>query len=312
MKILTGLKRVKDYFLEVPLPDVVLQVAPRYLSGLRIAPRERKAGGHFLLPIPEGAVVPSFESLNFADPRAVESAVKEGLAKLGLSQGTAAVLLPELAAKVFVLGLDSLPASPRERDSIIRWRVAKILPSLPDDARFAFLRTPAGEGERLLVTVARTSVIQEYEALLAGCGLAAGNVNPAFLNLIGILPAAPEGDALAVNVEDDSLGLAVLDGSGIGLYRQKPFSMDGAPGAAPITDLVTEIENTIHYLEDREKRTVRILWLRSGLIGVRSDLAAELRKALPSMTVMEAGGCVPLDAGARDKDLLAPLYGHLT
>jgi hypothetical protein len=314
MKIFAGFRRVKEFFLEIPLPEVVLQVTPRYLSGLRISPKERTAGGHFLIPLPDGAVQSSFDKRNLIDIPVLESTIKDGLKKIGLSQGTAAVLIPELCAKVFVLNLDSPPASPKERETIIRWRIGKILPSLPDDAKFAFRRARSGEGERIVVAVARTSVIREYECLLAGCGLAAGNVTPPFLNLVGLLPAAPDGDVLAVNVEDDSLSLAALAGSDIGLYRQKPFTLDDAAGtglAAKIKGLITEIENTVHYLEDKEKRTMRTLWVRSGLLGVGGDLAAELRKAL-SLTVREAGSLVPLEDEDRDRELLAPLFGHLS
>jgi hypothetical protein len=313
MKIFAGLGRVREYFLEIPLPEAVFQVTSRYFSGLRIVPRERKAGGHFLSRLPAGAVRPSFDKPNLGDAPALEAAIKDGMKKLGLSQGSAALLLPELSAKVFVLSLDSVPASPKEREAIIRWRIGKLLPSLPEDARLAFRRSAEGEGERILAAVSRTSVIQEYEGLLAGCGLAAGNVSPPFLNLVGLLPAAPDGDVMAVDVEDDSLSLAALAGSDIVLYRQKPFTPDASPGAglgAGIKGLATEIENTLHYLEDREKRTIRTLWIRSGLVGTGGNLAAELRKVLP-LTVREAGSLVPLDAGDRDKDLLAPLYGHL-
>ena len=310
MKTPKFLGRIGERFLEAPLPDAVFQVAPRVLTGVRVLARERNVGGHFIAELPAGAVLPSFEGTNIANPAVLESKVREGMLKLGLTQGTAAVLIPELCARVFLLPADSSPMSAKERDRIVRWRVGKMMPALPDDARFVHQSPTSGNGERIVAAVARPEVVREYEGLFARSGLAPGIVSLPSLSLVGLLPAGGE-DALVVNVEDDSLSLTAVVGAEPVLFRQKPFSLDREPGTPlgrRIGPLVKEIENTALYLEDKERKKVRAVWLRAPSAN-GDDLAAELGRQL-SLPVREMGSLVPGDAGRREKTLLSTLYGQ--
>jgi len=312
MKRLLDLKRLKDHFLEVPLPDAVFQLTTSHLTGLRISPRERRAAGSFISRLPVGVVRPSFDKTNFADVPFLESKVREGMTKMGLGQGTVAVLLPELCARIFILNLDSAPLSQKEREKIIRWRVGKQMLVVPGDARFVHQGFPAGSSERIVVAVGREVVLQEYEGLFSRCQLAVGNLSLSSLSLINLLPAAG-GDVLVVNVEEDSLSFAAVIDSELSLYRQKAFAFDrtlGAPLVQTIGGLLKEVENTMHFLEDKEKKRVRSLWFRSGVPDAGVDIAAELRRLL-ALTVCETGELVVRGEGNGEKSLLSPLFGQL-
>ncbi|HEX2694863.1 MAG TPA: hypothetical protein VHP61_03865 [Acidobacteriota bacterium] len=311
MKTPKFLDRIGERFLEAPLPDAVFQIAPRALTGVRVLPRERSVGGRFVATLPDGAVRPAFEGKNVGDPAFLESKVREGMLKLGLAQGTVAVLIPELCARVFLLPVDSSPGSDKERDRIVRWRIGKMMPSLPEDARFVHQSLSSGNGERIVAAVARPEVVREYEGLFSRLGLVPGNVSLPSLSLVGLLPAGGE-DALVVNVEDDSLSLTAVVGAEPVLFRQKPFALDRDPGTPlglRLGPLVREIENTALFLEDKEKKTVRAVWLRASSDN-GDDLVAELGRQL-SLPIREMGSVVPGDAGAREKTLLSTLYGHL-
>jgi hypothetical protein len=312
MKTPKFLDRIGERFREAPLPDAVFQVAPRLLTGVRVLTRERNVGGRFVAELPAGSVRPAFEGTNIADPAVIESRIREGMLKLGLTQGTAAILIPELCARVFLIPVDSSPGSDKERDRIVRWRVGKMMPSLPDDARFVHQSFSSGNGERIVAAVARPEVVREYEGLFSRSGLAPGNVSLPSLSLVGLLPAGDE-DALVVNVEDNSLSLTAIVGAEPVLFRQKPFALDREPGTPlgrRIGPLVKEIENTALYLEDKEKKQVRAVWLRAASDN-GDDLAAELGRQL-SLPVRETGSLVPGDAGGREKTLLSTLYGQLS
>ncbi len=300
--------RVMERFLEAPLPDAVFQVAPRALTGIRIDPRERSVGGRFLAALPDGAVRPAFERTNIADPVPLEAKLREGMLKLGLSQGTVAVLVPELCVRIYLLPLDSSPASDKERDGIVRWRVGKLMPTLPDDARIVHQSVAVGNGERIVAAVARPEVVREYEGLFVRSGLAPGNVTLPSLSLLGLLPDGG-GDALLVNVEDDSLSIIAVVGGEPALLRQKPFALERAAGTRRLAPLIKEIENTALFLEDKEKKHVGAVWLRAPSDN-GDAIAGELAKQL-SLPVRETGSLVPGDAAAGEKNLLSALYGQL-
>ncbi len=312
MKLLPELKRLQDRFLEVPLPDAVFQVTASHLSGLRIAPRERRAANHFISRLRPGVVSPSFGRTNIPDVSLLESKVREGMAKIGLGQGTVAVLLPELCVRVFILNLDSASLSQKEKEKIIRWRIGKQMPAVPEDARFVFQEFPAGSSKRIVVAVSRGAVLQEYEGLFSRCQLAAGNLSLPSLSLINLLPEAGE-DTLVVNVEEDSLSFVAIIDSKLALYRQKSFAFDQAPGKPLVQRLagfLKEVENTMHFLEDKEKKRIRSLWFRSGLPDAGVDIASELRRLL-ALTVRETGELVTQGSGNGESGLLSPLFGQL-
>jgi len=312
MKTLKLPDRLRERFLEAPLFDAVFQIAPRFLAGIRVFPRERSVGGRFIAALPDGAVSPAFEGVNLGDPALLESKVREGMAKLGLAQGNAAVLIPELCARVFLLPMESSPGSDKERAQIVRWRIGKMMPLLPEDARYVHQSIPSGDGERLVAAVARPEVIREYEGLFARSGLAPGNITLPSLSLLGLLPAESE-DSLVVNLEDDSLSITAVVGAEPAFFRQKPFVLDREPGTPlgrRVGPLVKEIENTALFLEDKEGKKVRAVWLRAPSDN-GEDLAAELGRQL-ALPVQETGSLVPGDATGREKALLSALYGQLS
>jgi len=86
-----------------------------------------------------------------------------------------------------------------------------------------------------------------------------------------------------VNIEEDSLGLVAVTQSEPALYRLKTFPVEREVGlrfSQKIEAVVKEIENTVHFIEDREKREVRSLWFRSGLRESREDILDGLRTGL--------------------------------
>jgi hypothetical protein len=304
--------RIRERLLEAPLPDAVFQIAPRSLTGIRVFSSERSVGGRFVAALPDGAVRPAFEGANLGDPALLESKIREGMAKLGLAQGTVSILFPELCARVFLLPLESSPESDRERDQIVRWRIGKLMPQLPEDARFVHQSVVSGNGEWIVAAVARPEVVREYEGVFIRSGLAPGNVTLPSLSLLGLLPAGGD-DALIVDVEDDSLSITAVVGAEPVLFRQKPFVLDresGTPLSRRIGPLVTEIENTALFLEDKEKKKVRAVWLRAPSDN-GDDLAAELGRRL-TLPVRETGSLVPGDAAGREKSILSTLYGQLS
>jgi len=305
---LPGWTRAKEYFLEVPTPEAVFQATSRFLAGIRISPKEKKVEARFILPLPAGAVRPALDRKNLEDPALLEAALRSGMAKLGLSGGCASILVPESSTRTFILNLDSSPVSDKERETIIRWRIGKQMPSLPDDARFVHQVFRSGDGERILVTLAGASVIEEYEGVFARCRLQAGYVAPPSMSLLNFIPSSGSESFLAVNAEEETLSLtAVIDG-GVSLYRQKALS---AGPEGDIGAILNEVENTIHFLEDREKIRIQSLWVRPALPEGGADLSAALKARL-SLPVREAGELADSGISKREGNIFAPLLGQRT
>jgi hypothetical protein len=305
--------RLKEYFTAPLCPSIILQLSSAYVSGLHVDVKERQVKHHFVLDLPGGLIEPHFDRPNMSDTAALTGILKDGLKQIKISGKKVACLIPEACLKVFVLAFDSLPSSEREREKLIRWRVKKQMPVLSDDLRLSYEVKPSSSSMRVLAALARTPVIKEYEDLIAGLGLEVGILTVPTLSLLNLLDWKEEDDWLAVNIEDDALALAAVTRAEMALYRLKMFALERGKAwdfAHKVETIVKEIENTAHFVEDREKREIRSLWFRSGLKESPGDILEALRTALP-FDVQPVQSPGSFDLTPEIGHFMAPLVGQI-
>ena len=295
--------RLQRYFTGLPAPAAVFQFAASSFAGLRLPAHEGAPVGRFFQPLPKGLLQPSFDRTNISDPAALEALVVEGLKRLGLHSGAVALLVPELCARVFIVDLDSRPASAREEEEVFRWRVKKQFPLLPEDARWSLAGQPAGAGERVVGVLARAAVIKEYEALFARTRVRVRTVTLPSLSLARLLERTAEDNVVLVNAEETALTVTALVGSAFSLHRLKPLAADAAAAL-----VAQEAENTIHFLEDREQTRIQVVWVRSTLPDGEDGLVAALGERLGLPVRSASALTVPL-LEPQEGRLLGPLAG---
>jgi hypothetical protein len=304
------IERVLARFVAPPRPQAVFGLTMRTLSGVRAGARGGSVRRSFVSVLDPGFLAPSFDRPNVADETALRNLIDDGKRALGLSGGTAALLLPEPCVRIFVLTAETLPASESEREAYFRWRVDKQMPLLPDDLRLAYDLPPGPGPKKVVVAAAREAVIREYEGLFLATGLKPGCVTIPSLSLTRLAGVGEGGNGILLNVERDYLSVfAVMDSEWI-LYRQKGIGSDSAD--VERTDLIVqEVENTVHFFEDRERKKVGRIWVRASDPEEAPEIVARLESALAL-----SAGPIDYDApdvwDARQKAVLAPLMGQLT
>jgi hypothetical protein len=304
-------ERLQTHFTERLLPDAVFQVATGFLSGVRVARADRSIKGGFVLPFQARPVAPSFDRPNVTDPAALEEAIDQAKKNLRITSGTAALLIPEPSVRVFVLRVDEFPGSGKERDAFIRWRIAKLMPLIPEDARIDYAATPGRSARKVIVAMARQVVVWEYEALFEKAGLKPVLVSVPSLALVNLVRRDRARHGLLLNLEDETLTLLALADPGWALYRQKDIRTAGGPGAEERADnIVWEAENTIRFLEDKEKSRIDKLWIRCAIESETPEVMRHLqdRIDLPIEAVDYEAPRVWTEA---QKAILAPLIGQI-
>jgi Tfp pilus assembly PilM family ATPase len=303
------LDRLESFFLSPPCPPVILQLSSAYLSGIQVAVKEKKVKQHLITPLPARLVEPHFERTNLPDRAALAGIIKDGLGRLRAPGEKTACLLPEACFRVFVLNFESLPASESEREGLILWRAKKQMPVLPEDIRLSYQAMESRSSVKVVAALARASVIQEYEALFAGLGLELGVVSAPALSLVNVIDWQTEKDVVLVNLEEDSLGLVAISRSEVALYRVKPLAGEQTE-ARRADNLVKEIENTFHFIEDREKQAIQSLWFRTGLLEGGEVLLSELgeRLSVPVKPILSASLAALAPA---EQTILLPLVGQI-
>lgn len=307
-------KRLRGWLREPLYPRAGFALSRRRLLGVALAAKEARAAAHVAIPLAEGVLEPSFDRPNIVKPGLLEDKIKEASRRLGLGGADILVLPPEACFKAFVLVFDEFPAAEAERKVLLSHRLDKVLPMRPADARLAYDVLPGGGKVKVFLTLARTAVLEEYEKVFDRHGLRPRTVSLPSLGLLGCLPAEPGGTALLADIEEESIGLLALAGSQVVLYRFKPFHCgSGAEDSAEarLAQAATEIENTLHFLEDREGRRDETVHLRSLLAPAAGDAASFLRARL-GLAVVPVACPAAMAASSAEKPLFAPLLGHLS
>jgi len=233
---------------------------------------------------------------------------------LKMRGGRAALLVPDPSARVFILGAESVPSSERERADFVRWRISKHLPLHHQDMRIDSQVIPVAGGAKIVAVMARESVVQEYESLFDGSSLKVGAVSLPSLSLVNLLGDRDSSTVILINIEEDYLSFLALAGRDWSLYRQKGVVLDGGPESAfdrKIDQLVQEIQNTVYFLEDKEKRRVDTLWVRCGVLEGGAEIVDRLRQRLP-YSVRGFEGLIGQDWDLGEKNIFAPLVGQIS
>ena len=308
------LDRLKNYFIKSPVLRTAFQLSSSYLSGVHISLKEKRIKHHFIIPLKETVVEPSFNKKNIIDESFLGERIKEGMKELHLTNNNISCLIPETCLKVFVFSFTSLPPSQREREKIIQWRIRKQAPLLPEDFRFSYNVIKSNKENKVLVSLAKGSVIQEYEDFFAKAGLKVGVVGVPTFSLLNLVAGERHKNLMVINFEEDYISLTAVLNSEIVLYRLKPFVSGGKTRLSfsqKMENIVQEIENTVHFLEDREKMKIESFWIRLGLLEPEGEVLSVLREKLSlPLKGIEASRAFGLNF--RQTQILSPLIGQIS
>lgn len=305
--------RIKEYFTKPNFPRSAFYLSSRYLSGIHVSPKERKIKYHFITSLESGVIQPSFNKKNIKNGALLEKKIKEGLEKLHLAEQKIACLIPELSLQAFVFSFDSLPSSFQEREQVIRFRVKKQMAFIPEDARLSFDVIESDHSKKVLVSLARASIIQDYEDLLRKLGLKVRGVSSPVLSLYNVMSREGDGEFLLINIEEESLSLVAVINSEIVLYRQKPFGLESKEAMFSnqiIESIVKEVENTANFIEDRDKKKVDSLWVRLGVLGLEDEIFSKLKKKL-SFPLRRIDVPLVSNLAIKERQFLSPLIGQI-
>jgi Tfp pilus assembly PilM family ATPase len=301
-------------------PGVAVEIAAGRVSAAALEWRggQPVVASHASERLPEAALVPSLTAANTHDRAAVMTALNGVLEQLGRPRRVG-LIVPDVVAKVSLVRFEKVPPRAADLDQLIRWQVRKTAPFPIEEAQVSHVRgLAAPDGQEFIVSLARRTVIEEYEGLCAEAGAHAGLVDLSTFTVINAVlagSAAPTADWLLVNVAADSASIAILRGPDVIFFRSRSADAEGTLG-----DLVHQ---SAMYYEDRLTGAgfARVILAGGTAAGARQagDLE-EVRRSLqerlttPVETVDPRAAASLTDriaAAPALLDTLAPLVGLL-
>jgi type IV pilus assembly protein PilM len=298
-------------------PDAAIEISAESVSVGVLGTRGSDAvvQGFATAALPPGAVAPSLTAHNIVDRAAVGAAVRAACDRVGQRPRRAALVIPDLAARVSLVRFDHVPSRREDLDQLIRWQVKKSSPFPVEDACVTYSAgaRSGGAGEFVVVS-ARRETIREYEAVCAEAGIYAGLVDVATLcvvNLYLAAPSPPQGDWMVVHMRPDYTSLAIMRGGDPIFFRNR--AEGDAEGLADV------VHQTAMYYQDRleGKGFERVL---AGGTGRSTDAVELTRRELEARVGTAVESIDPsriapltdrLSATPSQLAALAPLVGML-
>jgi type IV pilus assembly protein PilM len=313
----------RGFFAAKP-PTVAVEIARHRVSAASIVPRDSGLAvtAHAVELLPPGAITPSLNATNIADPKAVSDALRRVFESLGTHPKRVALAIPDNVAKVSLLRFEKVPDRAHDLDELVRWQVRKAAPFRIEDAQLSHARgltAPDGSTE-FVVVMARRDIIREYEKVCEDAGAHPGTVDLATFNvinavLVGQHAEHSDTDWLLVHVTQEDATMAILRGKHLVFFRSR-----AADGEAGLADMVHQ---TAMYYEDRLSgggfSRVVLAGAGAGAPGAQGAQDAEyLRRALEQRlgtrvdSIDPRNAAVLMDRISANSDLLdtlAPLVG---
>ncbi|HKF49937.1 MAG TPA: hypothetical protein VKB38_21420 [Terracidiphilus sp.] len=242
-------------------PHAAVELTPEGALAAAI-PNGAEAPVYAFTPLRPGALSPGIGGANILAPDAVAETLRTALDQVSPRSRAVTVIVPDTAARVFVLDFDTLPPkSPDVVYPVLRFRMRKMVPFEVEHAAVSYqiLSQNPGGGEgsvKVLVTIMPRAILAEYESAVQAAGYEPGVVLLSSLASLAAL-TVPE-PALAANLSSTALTTSITRGDDLLLYRTQELPAENemrvgevqrsiAVAAAYFEDKVGSVPRQLHY-----------------------------------------------------------------
>jgi len=284
---------------KIARPPVACEITAERVLAARAGPGRQSIEAAAARGLPAGVVVPNFASGNVQQASALATTLRSVVAEAGAHGSDVSVVLPDAAVRVMLLDFDTLPEKQQEAGPLVRFRLKKLLPFDSDRAALSY-QVQRGTPIQVVVAVADSGVVAEYEDAVRAAGFNPGVVLPSILAVLGAVDTSAP--TLVVKAESGTTAIAVLDQGEIRVLRT--LETVTAASATP-QRLAEDIFPSLVYFQDEYGSQVT----RFVLGGTAAT--NELRMALEQQTGLKAmeftgSGTIPTPRAA-----FAGVYGAL-
>lgn len=245
-RLLSLRERARRFFLEPAGAEIALEFSCASLVGARVESRRGTVELRSVAsePLAEGVFAPTLEDPGFVGREQLRDAVKAVLTKIDASPGVrTALVVPDVVARFRLFTGDEVRSDPRNRDAVIAFRMQKLLPFAPTDAR-VISAWPRSATDPVLGIGFSAAVLDGFEQVGQAFGLDVGSVETSSMALLRAL--AVPGDALLVRHDVSWVTISLVrNGWPISIR-----TFDASVASSP-TEVRRELASTSVFWKDR-------------------------------------------------------------
>jgi type IV pilus assembly protein PilM len=180
-----------------------------------------------------------------------------------LKNRSAALVLPDYAARMAILDFEEFPPGEEERAALIRFRLRKTVPFHIDEAQLSYA-IQVNEPKRvevLAVTIARP-ILREYEGLFTDSGYRLGLVTPSCMATLRLCGSENKSLTLLAKAAGSTLSVLLLQQDRVRLVRCLDLAAsDGEILEREENAVLPLLQQTLAYAEDQVGQPVGRLLL---------------------------------------------------
>jgi type IV pilus assembly protein PilM len=306
-------------------PPVAVEVDRGQLALVRVRPARRARPSLEAFRVqsaPEHAVGASIFRPNLGSLDEMRDQVRELFVRSGTKPGRVSLILPDNLAKVSIVTLPERPASRKQLDELLRFKLRRSVPFRLEEAVLSSTILPGpGPEVEVLVAVMLRSVVEQYETAFEAAGARPGLVDlctPSVFNLVrsDLLAATVAGqDAALLNCTKTYFTLVIAHAGRVVFFRCKTHAGGGdADPATRMAVMIRELTSSLSYYQDKLSGIgVGTLFVRAAAPGLDEVKAALEPLGIPSIVPVDATRAVAAMNGTRfaleEGQLLAPALG---
>ncbi len=196
-------------------------------------------------PLPHGWFELGPVGVLHVDRVALDGALAALLEALDAPAARASLVVPNSWVRTLIAEAGELPKGRAEAEETLRWKLKKLLPCRPEEARLDFVPLP-GNG-RAWVVLALERPLTLVEEVFAGRGVTVGRIEPVAIALMGLLPDSPTGHLLLC-LDRQTFTVTLVVGGAVRLVRHKLL-----PALAAEQAVVRELATTVAFVRERER-----------------------------------------------------------
>ena len=254
-------------WLSEPASDHFFEIGEYSLAGASFRnAREQKQE-----KLAERGLVASPSAPNVLKPQLYRDALPRVAEATRGKPGTAALAIPDYAARMAILDFEQFPASETEAMALLRFRLRKSVPFHIEEAQVAYAvqLTEPKRTEVLAVAIARP-ILEEYETMLVEAGYRVGLVMPSSIAALPLCNPAQKGITLLAKSTGSTLAVLLIEQGRVRLVRSLDLTSE-EDAVLPM------LQQTLAFAEDQIGEPVRRILL-AGFGGETDALGYRIER----------------------------------
>ena len=327
-----------------PQPTLGVEISTQAVSVGRWSSKSAQIETSAWKSLPDGAVEASPLRENIQRPEEVQQALSAAFSSLGILPGSAApansskrpadvvLVIPDQAARLFVLHFDTFPEKPREARPLVQWRLKKSVPFEIESAALSYFVRSSGNELQVVAVTTPQSILRQYETVAEDFGFRPRWVTLSTLASLGLAETAglengspgghpapqsegPDGKdtglpgVLVAKYSPPGFTTAILQGGHLRLFRTAGVEANGEGLLSP-ADVLEVIYPSVVYFQDNFKGSLKrayLCGLGENSAAIAESLEGELYLETAPLVPEQRGGSADADRGRWERHFAALL-----